>query len=412
MLTNFMLTIFIARMLGATQFGAFSLAYVTYGFANNILRGLAIQPLLIRFSGVELPTWRRAVAGCTGTALLMGIVMGACAGVAGWVLGGTSGAAFLALGLALPGLMLQDAWRYSFFAMRYGHHAFVNDGIWAAVQIPLLLFLGFSGHANVFLCILAWGAGALVGAVAGMVQARVVPDLAGTVDWLRRHRDLGPRYVAENTGNNATETFRTYAVSNILGLNAVGYIQAAGTLMGPFKILFYGLSLITMPEAVRILRRAPQRLPLFSLAVSAVLTVLALLWGMTLLLAMPRGLGHLFLGDMWRPTYPLVLPTVIAVLSQCVTMGAMHGLHALGAARRSMRGVLTASAIVLTSAVVGAAIGGTLTSMYCFAAAMWVGTMLMWRQLRHALRESDVITVPTWLAPGFGRRSAGVVRDS
>ena len=38
-LTNFLLSVYVARSLGAAQFGAFSLAYVTYGFAINVSRG-------------------------------------------------------------------------------------------------------------------------------------------------------------------------------------------------------------------------------------------------------------------------------------------------------------------------------------------------------------------------------------
>lgn len=398
-LTNFLLSIYVARTLGAVQFGAFTLVYVTYGFANNVARGLSIEPLLTRFSGVDISSWRRAVAGCSGTSLLVGLATGACATLTGWLIGGTSGPAFVALGLVLPGLMVQDTWRYAFFAVGRGHHAFVNDVIWAAVQIPLLIVLTSTGHANVFTCILAWGTGALVGAVIGGLQAGVVPDLPGALGWLRQHRDLGPRYLAENAGSNAADTFRTYAISNILDLRAVGYIQAAGTLMGPFKIIFYGLTLITMPEAVRILHRAPRRLPLFCAAVSVGLSLLALAWGVALLVTIPRGLGHLMLGDIWRPSYPLVLPTVIAVLSSCATLGALQGLHALGAAHRSLRAVLIGATVVLASALVGAELGGTLTSMYCYAAASWLSTLLMWQQLRHALHESGTVAVPSWLVP-------------
>jgi O-antigen/teichoic acid export membrane protein len=155
-LTNFLLSIFVARSLGATQFGAFSLAYLTFGFALNASRGLSIEPLLIRFSGTDLPTWRRATAGSTGTALLVGLASGVCAFAAGSVVGGTTGLAFIALGLTLPGLLLQDSWRYSFFALGRGHYAFINDTIWAAVQIPCLLLLKITGHANVFWFVLAW----------------------------------------------------------------------------------------------------------------------------------------------------------------------------------------------------------------------------------------------------------------
>jgi len=101
-LTNFLLSIYVARTLGAAQFGAFSLAYVTYGFAINASRGLSIEPLLIRFSGTPVPTWRRAASASTGTALLVGLVTGTCALAAGALFGGATGLAFLALGLTLP----------------------------------------------------------------------------------------------------------------------------------------------------------------------------------------------------------------------------------------------------------------------------------------------------------------------
>ena len=186
-LTNFLLSLFIARTLGATQFGAFSVAFVTYGFVLNASRGVSVDPLLIRFSGTYLPTWRRAVAGATGTALLVGLVSGACALAAGALIGGVTGRAFVALGLTLPGLMLQDSWRHAFFALGRGYHAFLNDTVRAAVQIPLLAFLKISGHANVFWLVLAWGVAATAGAAIGILQSRVVPDLAGAAKWLWRH---------------------------------------------------------------------------------------------------------------------------------------------------------------------------------------------------------------------------------
>ena len=73
-LTNFAIVIFIAHSLGAVQFGAFSLAYVTYWFVLSASRGLATDPLLVRFSATNPPVWREAVASCTGTATLVGCV--------------------------------------------------------------------------------------------------------------------------------------------------------------------------------------------------------------------------------------------------------------------------------------------------------------------------------------------------
>jgi len=66
-ISNFAVNIYIVHTLGAIQYGAFGLAYVTYGFALNVSRGLGTDPLLVRFSHTDLPTWRRAAADCTGT---------------------------------------------------------------------------------------------------------------------------------------------------------------------------------------------------------------------------------------------------------------------------------------------------------------------------------------------------------
>jgi O-antigen/teichoic acid export membrane protein len=393
-LTNFLLSIFVARTLGAAQFGAFTLAYLTYGFAINASRGLSIEPLLIRFSGTDASTWRRAAAGCAGTALLVGLAAGVCALGVGALVGGPTGLAFIALGLTLPGLLLQDSWRYSFFALGRGYHAFINDALWAAVQISLLVLLEVSGHANVFWLVLAWGGAAAVGAALGSLQARVLPSLAGAMLWLVQHRDLGPRYLAENTGGNAADTLRGYGVSYILGLAAVGYIQAANVLMGPFRIIYFGIGMITIPEATRLLRHSPRHLPLFSVAVSTGLTLIALAWGLVLLVALPRGLGHLMLGSLWRPTYPLVLPTTLAVMAMCATTGAGVGLHALGAARRSLRAVILTSVLIVACSLVGAVTGGTLGTMRYYAAASWLGTLVCWWQFTQALHESGTVRVP------------------
>src|SRR5690348_15878038 len=244
-LTNFAVSIYVVHALGAVQFGAFSLAYVTYSFALNASRGLATDPLMVRFSGANLPTWRRAVANCTGTALVVGMVTGACALAAAAVLSGTARLAFLALGLTLPGLLLQDSWRYAFFAIGRGSQAFINDTVWTLALVPPMLYLRFTHQSTVFVFVLAWGLAATVAACAGPIQARLMPRPTSAWEWVSRHRDLGPRYRAENTANSGSAQLRIYGVGVIAGLAAVGYVQAAGLLMGPFLVVFMGISLVT-----------------------------------------------------------------------------------------------------------------------------------------------------------------------
>ena len=113
------------------------------------------------------------------------------------------------------------------------------------------------------------------------------------------------------------------------------------------------------------------------------------------------------LGSLWRPAYPLVLPATLSVMSLCASTGAAVGLNVMGAASRSLRTAILSSALVVACAVVGAIIGGTLGSMWFAAAAAWVGVLVGWQQLRHALQESDTVPVPRWLWPGrMGARSS------
>jgi len=389
-LSNAAMSLYIARQLGAAQFGAFSIAYVTYSFVLNASRGLATDPLLVRYSHAGHAAWKRAVQRCTATAACVGLVLGlACLGV-GTVAPGITGQSFLALGITLPGLMLQDSWRYAFFALGRGSGAFVNDTIWTGMLGVAFEILRLTHHETVFCFVLAWGLTANVAAIAGLLQTRLVPRVRGIREWLSETRDLGPRYLLENTSNSGASQLRVYAVGFVSGLTAVGYIQEGSLLMGPFFVIFMGISLVTVPEAARLLRRSPQRLRLYCILVGTALALLALLWGVILLVALPHGLGTLLLhAKHWQPVYGLVIWLTISMMGACAIAGATAGLRALGAARRSLRAMLISSAAYLLLGVLGAMVGGARGSVEGTAAATWIGALVWWWQLRAGLHEYD-----------------------
>ena len=393
-LTNVAVSFYLVHTLAAAAFGAFSLAYVTYGFALNASRGLSTDPLMVRFSGAEVGRWRRAVAGATGTAIVVGLVAGLISIAAAFAIGGVTGTAFLALGLTLPALMLQDSWRYSFFALGRGSQAFLNDSIWAVAMLPAIAGLRLTGHADVFWVLFAWGASAGVGALAGPLQARVIPRPLRAWQWVYRHRDLGPRYLAEGTISNSGYQFRSYGTGLILGLAALGSLQACVTLFGPTTILFAAMGLVTIPEAARVLQRAPSLLGIFAVAVSLGLAALGLAWGLVVLVALPRGLGDMVLGPIWRPTYPLVLPTVISIVATAVSTGPGAVLHALGASRKSLRVTIFGTTCFIGFSLAGAAIGGAAAGAagVCWGTAVssWIVAVVCWWQMRAAMREADI----------------------
>jgi O-antigen/teichoic acid export membrane protein len=389
-LTNFAVSLYIARTLGAVQFGAFSLAYVTYSFVLNASRGLATDPLTVRFSGVDTPAWKRAVSAATGTATSVGLIAAVGMLSAGLLLTGTARAAFIAMGLTMPGLMLQDAWRYAFFAHGQGLHAFLNDLIWALALAPALIALKITGHQTIFWFVLAWGASATIAAAVGPLQARVVPRIHHARRWITTHKDLAIRYMVEESFNSFSGQVRAYGLAFFATLAAVGAVQAASTLMGPLFVVMGGISLVTVPEAARVLRHSPRHLRRFCILLAIGLSIGACAWGGILYAALPRGLGQWLLHSIWRPTYPLVLPLTAAVIGACVTAGAIAGLRALGSSRRSLRAEVITSALYIVFTLAGAARWGAIGAVGGGAVATLIGAAIWWFQLQLALRESGV----------------------
>ncbi|WP_210575454.1 hypothetical protein [Streptomyces sp. GESEQ-4] len=383
-ISNFVVGMYVARSLGLAAFGVFSLAWVTYGVVLNVSRGLATDPLVVRFSGVPEASWRAATTRSTGTALGVGGVIGVASVVVGLGLGGSVGAAFVGLGVVLPGLLLQDAWRFSFFAAGAGRKAFVNDLVWGVALIPALVAAARVGTVTAF--VLAWGGSAAVAAGYGCVQSGILPRPARARAWLREQRDLGYRYLLENVGVSGASLLRAYGLGLVVAVSAVGVVRGAELLMGPFLAVLMGLSLVTVPEAARVLRQAPHRLGRFCLLLGAGLAAAALLWG-TALLLVPDRLGEHVLGSVWYPSSELIVPISLGVAGAGLGVGAAAGLRALAAARRSLRCQLFASAGYVGGGVGGAAVAGTAGSAWGVAAANLGASVLWWLQLRSALRE-------------------------
>jgi hypothetical protein len=384
-LVSFAVGIYVARSLGAVEFGAFSLAWVTYGVALNISRGLATDPLAVRYSGVRRSSWRAAVSRSSGMAIAVGLATGACCVAAGLALGGRPGSAFVVLGAVLPALLLQDSWRFAFFASGQGGKALVSDITWAAALIPLLWLAVRDPSVTRF--VLAWGGAAAVATLVSGLQAWILPRLSQARSWLSEHRDLGPRYLVENVSISGASQLRAYGLGAIAGLAAVGTVRGAELLLGPFFIVLSGVGLVAVPEAARVLRRSPRALPLFCLLLGGAQAAAALVWGLTLMLGLPDTWGRELLGAVWLPASALLLPATLSVMNASFSTGAAAGLRALGVARRSLRAQLLASAAYLTGGVGGAAAGGALGSAWGAAGATFFGAIVWWWYLRAGVRE-------------------------
>jgi O-antigen/teichoic acid export membrane protein len=385
-MTNFAVGVVVARMLGVVEFGAFSLAWVTYSVLLNLSRGLATDPLTVRHSGPPDARWRTAVGQATGTATLVGVAVGAPTAIIGMAIPGPVGEAFLALGIVMPALLLQDSWRYAFFAAAQGKWAFLNDVVWAVALVPAIAVAGHDG--SVFTIVLAWGVSAGLAAGVGCLQTRIRPRLGTIAAWVKQHGDLNLRYMIENVSVGVAAQLRMYGLGAIAGLAAVGAVRGGQLLLGPFLAVLMGMSLVSVVEAARVRRRAPHRLSRFCLSLGLAQACACALWGLGLLFVLPDAAGYALLGDVWPAAAALIVPTTFNVMAGSMGDGAAAGLRALGASRNSLRAQLVTAVAYGACGVIGAALDGARGSAWGVALGTAIGAACAWQQLRVALRRS------------------------
>jgi O-antigen/teichoic acid export membrane protein len=385
-LTNFVLGVTVARSLGPRDLGAFGLAFATYVIGLSIEQTLASEPLLVRYSGVESHALKDAARSSSGTALIAGMLIGGVCLVIGWATSGALSQAFIALGVSLPGLLVQDSLRMIFFASRRGQHALINDVIWALVMFPALFILLSSGRGSVFWLTLAWGGAANAAAVIGTLQAGLVPHPSRTAGWLREHRDIAPRFLAEMMALSGTRQLSQFGIAASAGLVAVGAIRAAQLLLNALQILSQGIGLVALPEAVRIGRASVRPLKKMVWVICAALVATTFVWGAVLVL-LPPSLGRAILGLSWHAAKDLFVPLTLVQAAGGAIAAAVIGLRALVAARRSLRARLLVSLLQVAGAIGGAAAAGALGAAWGLAIAGWVGAVVFWRQFNRAFDE-------------------------
>ena len=380
-LANFALSVAAARLVSAHEFGAFAVAFATYLVALNVTRHLSAQPLAVRYPEVNVETWQTAAAASTGLIVVLSVAMGGLFVMAGIVLGEALGAALIALGVTLPGLLLQDGWRFAFFARARGDMAFRNDLTWVAVLFGGLAILVAITKPGVFLIVLLWGIAGTAASLVGIVQAKVVPDIRRAREWWREHRDIGPRYLASELSTMGATQFTIYVVGIVAGLAAAGSLRAAQVLLGPVNIMSMAVHLVVIPTASRLFDRSAERFTQLCVATSTLL-VTAIVAEVAVVLAFPDLIGPTLLGASWPGASIVFVPVALAMLAQSASKGPRLGLAATAAARTILKLTVAEAILSMLGGLIGVLVGGA----YGAASGMALGYLVMvgpwWLQLR------------------------------
>lgn len=391
-LTNFAIGLLLARSLSLSEFGAFGIAFSAYLLALAVSRSMATEPLVVRYSSVGLSRWVSGTRAASGFAVGLGTVFSTAAVVAAWFSPPALSSALVALAITFPGLLLQDAWRFAFFARGNGRNAFLNDLIWALVLLPVFAVLILGNKVTVFLGVLAWGASATVAGLFGIYQARVFPNPGAMREWFRDHRDLIPRFAVEELALSFAHQLKYLGLGAVADLAAVGAFRAAEVLLGPSRILTLGVRVVAIPEAVRLLNHSRQRFLVVIASASSLLGATLLSIGVVAYL-LPNPIGELLLGPAWRAAQPIVLPVAISISAGGITMGAVVALRALQAARESMRMRLLFSGCMLSGAVLGGAAAGAAGAAWTVSVVSTLGSGLWWAVLLRTVRRKMWTTV-------------------
>ena len=403
-LGNLGVSVVAARLTVLPEFGLFATAMLVLILGTMAMRSAHGEVLLMKPQTPGAGTGDADRRGSTSSVLRLSLLIGGSAAAGGVLLGVVSGGPTdLALtvvvgGLSFPVLCVQDHLRWVDYSRGTGRRALVNTTLWTVTSVALMLALGWWPGNPVpgFLCLAAWGLGALPSIA--YAAGRGLPVTMERPDWLRANRAPARNVFLDFALTQATSQGATLVIAALTSALEMGLIRKAQIWLGPATVATLGLLAALQPILTRRAathgRAATIRLAsVTGLVLGAVLAV----FGAGLLL-LPDDVAELLVGPGWDEAATFVAPLTVAAV--CGVVGGCLGLalRTLGLIGRQVRwrSVLGPSSVVAIA--VGTVLWGAEAGMWILAAS-GVVTSLVWVALltsaRHDGREAaDVGLVP------------------
>ncbi|MFG2711852.1 hypothetical protein ACGFX2_15010 [Streptomyces goshikiensis] len=299
--TNILVLVLAARLSSAAGFADFSMVYVAFSVLLGLNMAYVGQTVVLE-KGERLGAVCRSAVTFTGVA--SAVVGAALAGV-GLLLPGPAGWAFLALGLVLPLVLVQDGLRYCFSALRTPERALAADALRLVCVVPALLVQPEGASAGRL--VLVWGVSALPALALGLWLLRpyVRGAAADLTPYLRRGH-LGQRFVIEFAVGNGSSQLAVLGLGLFATPLAVGALRGATTLFGPLNVLFNSANAFGPPVVGRASgKRGVVRL---TVLMGSALAVVGGAWA-AVLHSLPGRLGRQLLGDTWDAASALLPAT-------------------------------------------------------------------------------------------------------
>lgn len=313
-LSNLAFGVSIARSTSPTEYGAWGIGFSVYAIALHLTRATASTPLMLSGQADEVAD-ECAIRGSMGSALGLGIAMGAPLIVVGAILRlnfPTLGLMLILFGIGLPSLLLNDLLRYVFFRNDRPGGAVFMDATWLSLQIGAVVILELGGSMTLTTGTISWIAASAIGIAAGACLLRITPTVAATIAFVRNNRSTSGRLIVDSLLTAGSTYLVPIVVAGISGLAAAGALRAGQTLMGGVNIIIMGLTPVLTLEARRRLARGSSAMGIM-LRWSLFLAAFSAIYGIGMVV-LPDRIGKSLLGESWQGASVLLLPLALQVV--------------------------------------------------------------------------------------------------
>lgn len=311
-LSNVIVAIAIARSAGASGLGRYSVAFACYLLVLGFHRQLVTEPLLSL-------RWHRTGENTVHDGPAMGASLLYLAATSTAVLGvglATRRVELLVLAPLLPGVCLQDFYRYVAFRRQRHRLAAGLDALWATLSALSCYWILRSGSPVA--AVIGWGLSGGLAAVYGAVRLRFVPASPSVSIrwWQREAKHLGGFLTVAGIAYTAGSQGMLLAVAATIGEEGLGHLREAQILLGPATLSVTAFSFFALPRLIRrdeLTPRSDVRMPV----VAAILAICAA----GTCVAVAPAASRLVLGHSTAVSMALLVPLSVQLVFEAAATG-------------------------------------------------------------------------------------------
>jgi O-antigen/teichoic acid export membrane protein len=388
--SQLLLTVLIARQTDPTTFGAVSVALIVHGFLLGVMRAAIGEVVLLRCRAA-LPAAHREASRGLYLALVTGVASAAGLFVVGSTIGGEVGHYLAIVAIGAPLVYAQDVLRYVAYGRGRVNDAILLDGVWVGVQVVVSAVLLQVSGATPTTLVLAWIAGAAVGAGVGAARGHVWPRATAIRRWFADDRARAVGFVSDYLVSNGLWQASFLVVGVVLSLGELAGLRAALVAVSPLGNVLAGVRILALAHLAG-LEAHPARARQRAVLVALCLAGLAAAYG-ALLVVMPDDWGAELFGASWSKASSVVAIIAVAEVLRLPVFAAIDLIKVLGEpadlVRTRVKGVVVVVAAMMLGAIVGGPRGAALGTVVGYA---W-NQLVWWRRASAVSQRPEVPAV-------------------